>query len=197
MELRQSFQNTEFRAIEEKGEKFIEGYFIRFNEETQLWPGAAEEVAPESVVKSLEENDIRALWNHDSGLCLGRSGNNTVKLHADDAGVYGRIEINNNDSQAVDAHARVERGDITGCSFGFNIIEEEIIHREDGTVKFILRDIDLKEISPVTFPAYPTTSVQARKDDYEQHEQRKLENMKSKIKERLENVKTTSATKKD
>lgn len=191
MELRQSFQATEFRAIEESGKKFIEGYFIRFNEETELWPGAKEEVAPESVIKSLEKNDIRALWNHDTGLCLGRTGNTTVALRADDVGVYGRIEINNNDSQAVDAHARVERGDVTGSSFGFVIINEDVINRDDGTVKFILRDIDLKEVSPCTFPAYPTTSVQARKRDFRQHEQRRLDNMKSKIKERLKNVKTT------
>lgn len=88
----------------------------------------------------------------------------------------------------MDILARIERGDINACSFGFNIISEEITERDDGTVKFILKEIDLKEVSVVTFPAYPTTSIQARKRDIKQYQERQLELKKNKLKERLKNA---------
>lgn len=176
------------RSKEDDDSRYLEGYFIRFNEVTELWPGAYEEVLPESVAKSLKNNDIRCLFNHDSNIVLGRTGNNTLELKADNVGLFGRVKINPNDKQAMDALARIERGDINACSFGFNLINEEVENRDDGTVKFILRDIDLHEVSPVTFPAYPTTSIEARQRDLEQYKQRKLKLRKSKLKERLKNA---------
>jgi len=107
-------------------------------------------------------------------------------LKKDSKGIFGRVKINPNDKQALDIYARIERGDINACSFGFNIINEEIQNRDDGTVKFILKKIDLHEVSPVTFPAYPTTSIQAREKDLEEYKQRQLEVRKNKLKERLE-----------
>jgi HK97 family phage prohead protease len=177
---------TDFKVRQEEQNRYIEGYFIRFNEETELWPGAFEEVSPEAVVNSLKNNDIRCLFNHDTSIVLGRTGNKTLELKADSVGLFGRVKINPNDKQAMDILARIERGDINACSFGFNIISEEIQNRDDGTVKFILRDIDLKEVSPVTFPAYPTTSISARKQDFEQYKQRLLEAKKNQLKERIE-----------
>lgn len=186
---RQSYLKTNFKTREsENGDKYIEGYFIRFNEETELWPGVYEEVAPESVDNSLKNNDIRALFNHDTGFVLGRTGNNTVKLKKEKEGVYGSVKINPKDSQALDAYARVERGDINACSFGFNIVSEEVQNRDDGTVKFILKEIDLHEVSPVTFPAYPTTSIQARQKDLAQYKERQLRIKKEKLKARLKDA---------
>ena len=187
METREIYLKTDFKVREQEKERYIEGYFIRFNEETELWPGVYEEVAPEAVANSLKNNDIRCLFNHDTNIVLGRTGNGTLELKADEKGVYGRVKINQNDKQAMDILARIERGDINACSFGFNIIKEDIENREDGTVKFVLREIDLKEVSPVTFPAYPTTSISARKKDYE-HKQKQLELRKNKLKERLRNI---------
>lgn len=185
---REMYFRTDFQTRQENDAKYIEGYFIRFNEETELWPGVFEEVSPEAVVNSLKNNDIRCLFNHDTNIVLGRTGNGTLKLKADEKGVYGRVKINQNDKQAMDILARIERGDINACSFGFNIIKEDIENREDGTVKFVLREIDLKEVSPVTFPAYPTTSISARKKDYEQYKQKRLDLRKNKLKERLRNI---------
>ncbi len=185
---REMYFRTDFQTRQENDAKYIEGYFIRFNEETELWPGVFEEVSPEAVVNSLKNNDIRCLFNHDTSIVLGRTGNGTLELKADEKGVYGRVKINQNDKQAMDILARIERGDINACSFGFNIIKEDIQNRDDGSVKFILREIDLKEVSPVTFPAYPTTSISARKKDYEQYKQKQLELRKNKLKERLRNI---------
>jgi HK97 family phage prohead protease len=185
---REMYFRTDFQTRQENDTKYIEGYFIRFNEETELWDGAFEEVAPEAVDDSLKNNDIRCLFNHDTSIVLGRTGNGTLELKKDTKGIFGRVKINPNDKQALDIYARIERGDINACSFGFNIIKEDIQNRDDGSVKFILREIDLKEVSPVTFPAYPTTSISARKKDYEQYKQKQLELRKNKLKERLRNI---------
>lgn len=186
------YLNTDFKTRSEGEDKYIDGYFIRFNEETELWPGAFEEVSPEAVDESIKNNDIRALFNHDTGIVLGRTSNNTLELKKDSTGLFGTVKINQNDKQAMDILARIERGDINACSFGFNIISEEITERDDGSVKFTLKEIDLKEVSAVTFPAYQTTSVQARKNDLKQHQQRQLSYKKTKLKERLNNVKATN-----
>lgn len=185
---RESYLKTNFAIREEDGEKYIEGYFIKYNEETELWPGVFEEVDPEAVTNSLKDNDIRCLFNHDTSLVLGRTGNNTTKFKPDKIGLFGSTRINPKDSQAMDAAARIERGDVSGCSFGFNIINEEVQSRDDGTTKFILKEIDLHEVSPCTFPAYPSTSIQARKKDIEQYKQKQLELRKNKLKERLNNA---------
>lgn len=183
---REMYLKTDFQVRQQDDDKYIEGYFIRFNEETKLWKDAFEEVDPGAVDDSLKNNDIRCLFNHDTSIVLGRTGNGTLELKKDSIGVFGRVKINPNDKQALDIYARIERGDINACSFGFNIINEEIQNRDDGTVKFILKKIDLHEVSPVTFPAYPTTSIQARKQDLAEHKKRKLEAKKNKLKERLE-----------
>lgn len=180
---------TDFKVRSSENEdKYIEGYFIRFNEETELWSGVYESVDPDAVINSLKNNDIRCLFNHDTSIVLGRTGNNTLELKKDDKGLFGKVKINPNDKQAMDILARIERGDINACSFGFNIVSEEIQNRDDGTVKFILKEIDLHEVSPVTFPAYPTTSIQARKKDIKQHKEMQLEIKKNKLKERLKNA---------
>src|SRR5690606_11928438 len=119
MQTREVYFKTDFKVRQEEQNRYIEGYFIRFNEETELWPGAFEEVSPEAVVNSLKNNDIRCLFNHDTSIVLGRTGNGTLELKADEKGVYGRVKINQNDKQAMDILARIERGDINACSFGF------------------------------------------------------------------------------
>ncbi|HZH62588.1 MAG TPA: HK97 family phage prohead protease, partial [Metabacillus sp.] len=95
--------------------------------------------------------------------------------------------INPNDTDAVNLYERVKRGDVDQCSFGFNILSEETDFREDGTVKWRLKEIDLHEVSVVTFPAYSDTGVQARKRDVEQYKKRQFELRKQKLKERLVN----------
>jgi len=163
---------------------YIEGYFAVFGRETELWPGAYEEIAPGAFDETLN-NDIRALINHDTTLVLGRTKAGTLELKTDSYGLWGRVKINPNDSDAVNLYERVKRGDVDQCSFGFNIIEEETEWRDDGTVKWRLKKIDLHEVSICTFPAYEDTGVQARKAEVEQHRQRLLEAKKNKLRERM------------
>lgn len=172
------------RAEVDGQEMYIEGYFAVFGRETELWPGAFEEIAPGAFDETLS-NDIRALINHDTTLVLGRTKAGTLELKTDNYGLWGRVKINPNDTDAVNLYERVKRGDVDQCSFGFNITSEETDWRDDGTVKWTITGIDLHEVSVVTFPAYEDTGVQARKEAVEQHRERLLEARKTKLKERL------------
>lgn len=187
MQQQRSLQ-AELNTRSNKDEMVIEGYFAVFNSETELWPGAYEEIAPGAFDKSLS-NDVRALINHDTSLVLGRSKAGTLELKTDSRGLWGSIKINPNDTDAVNLYERVKRGDVDQCSFGFIIVSEETEFRDDGTVKWRLTEVDLHEVSIVTFPAYEATAVQARKKQVEQYQQRKLEQRKNQLKERLRNVK--------
>ncbi|MCG5026925.1 HK97 family phage prohead protease, partial [Anoxybacillus flavithermus] len=88
---------------EQDDEMYIEGYFAVFNRETELFPGAFEEIAPEAFNETLS-NDIRALINHDTSLVLGRNKAGTLELKVDSRGLWGRIKINPRDSDAVNLY---------------------------------------------------------------------------------------------
>lgn len=178
--------SSDLKTRSENEDMVIEGYFAVFNSETELWHGAYEEIAPGAFDNTLS-NDIRALIDHETRAVLGRTKSNTLDLKVDSRGLWGSIKVNPNDGDAVNLYERVKRGDVDQCSFGFNILKESTDFRDDGTVKWRIEDIDLHEVSVVTFPAYSDTGVQARKKEMEQHEQRKLEQRKQKLKERLNN----------
>lgn len=177
-------QPTQFRADESDGKKYIEGYFSVFDGVYELWPGATESIDPHAFDDALND-DTRALINHDTTLVLGRTKAGTLELKVDNKGLWGRIEINEKDQDAMNLYARVERGDVNQCSFGFDILEEDTEYRDDGTVHWTIKRVKLYEVSCVTFPAYEDTSIQARKKDYEKIRARHIEKWKSDMKERL------------
>ena len=164
---------TTFQTREEGSAKIIEGYFAVFNRTTELWKGAFESIASNAFDNSLL-NDIRALTNHDTTLVLGRNKSGTLKLSIDETGLWGVITINENDSDAINLYERVKRGDVDQCSIGFHVLGEETEWRDDGTVKWTINDIDLHEVSVVTFPAYEETGVQARHNQVEQYREKQL-----------------------
>lgn len=187
-EKRTAYFKSSFRTLEDKDNEklFLEGYFIRYGEETKLYDGCYEEVKRGAATQSIKKNDIRCLFNHDTGSVLGRTGNGTLTLREDEKGIFGRVEINQQDPQAMSVYAKVQRGDIDSCSFGFYIEKESNEKRDDG-VKFFLEEVDVFEVSAVTFPAYPQTEVSARTRDIEKLEKRSLNIRKQKLKERLIN----------
>lgn len=175
------------RAEPDSPDKYIEGYFAVFSKETELWPGAFEEIAPGAFDTTLSD-DVRALINHDTTLVLGRTKANTLELKADNYGLWGRIKVNEKDTDAMNLYERVSRGDVDQCSFGFNILREETDWRQDGTVKWTIHEVRLYEVSPCTFPAYEQTSIQARKAEVEQYRKRQLDMRKSQLKARLKAI---------
>lgn len=174
----------DFKTRDDDGNPIIEGYFAVFNSNYELWEGAVETIAPTAFDNSLQ-NDVRALINHDTTLVIGRTTNKTLELKVDSRGLWGRIRINPKDMDAMNIHARVERGDVSQCSFGFFIRSEETEFLEDGTIKWTLTDVDLFEVSCCTFPAYEETSISARKRDAADIQARKAEAWRLKMHERL------------
>lgn len=191
MNKRESYLTTNFNArSEEDGRLILEGYFIKYGVETELWSGFFELIEKSAVDKALgNKPDVRALFNHDSNLCLGRTGNKTLQLKSDNIGLFGVIEINSSDPDAVGAHARVQRKDIDGCSFGFWETGYEIIERNDGTILKKVTEMELIEVSPCTFPAYPQTEIAARQKNYEEYKKEALNIRKNILKEKLKNEK--------
>lgn len=166
------FHSTSFETREENGDLFIEGYFSVFNSPYKMWDGAIETVDPHAFDGTVGD-DIRCLINHDSTLVLGRTKAKTLELRIDDHGLFGRVKINPKDQDAMNVYERVKRGDVDQCSFGFEILQEEVEFGEDDSVHWTLTEVRLFEVSIVTFPAYEDTSVSARKKDFEALKERK------------------------
>lgn len=186
------FADTEnYKTRDDDGNPIIEGYFAVFNTETELWPGAFEKIAPNAFDSSIS-GDIRALVNHDTTKVIGRTTNGTLELKIDTRGLWGRIRINPKDSDAMNIHARVERGDVNQCSFGFYIIAEETEFRDDGSIVWTLTDVELFEVSCCTFPAYKETSIQARHRDADAIAERKADEWKARMKARFNHEKEDS-----
>lgn len=185
---RHSYFKSELKTrAEGKDDKYIEGYFSVFEQETELWPRCFEKIARGAFDNSIKNNDIRCLFNHDSGFVLGRTASKTLELRVDSYGLWGRVKINPNDSQAMDVYARVERGDISGCSFGFEPKGEDYEERDDG-LHWTVNEADTMEVSICTFPAYPQTEIQARKKDFEVSQKRSREQRKIDLKKKLEGI---------
>ena len=179
---------TDFTTREDGGELLIEGYFAVFNSNYDIWPGASESIAPGAFTKSLESDDIRALTNHNTDLVLGRNRAGTLTLKEDTHGLWGSIRINPKDSDAVNTRERVLRGDVSQCSIGFDIREEETDFREDGSVHWTIKEVKLWEGSVCTFPAYESTNVQARQRDLDEIRRRKAQIWAEQARKRLREV---------
>lgn len=138
----------------------IVGYAALFNSLSVEMHGFFEKIAPGAFKKTLQESDVRALWNHDTGKVLGRTKAGTLKCREDERGLA--IEINPPES-AEHMIESMKRGDVDQMSFGFEAIrdmwEED---RENKTVTRTLLEVRLYEVSVVAFPAYPETSVSVR-----------------------------------
>ena len=177
--------STQFNTRDDNGALAIEGYFAVFDSIYEIAPGMSESIARGAFDNTLS-GDIRALINHDTTLVLGRTKANTLQLRADNYGLWGHIDINPNDTDAMNLYNRVQRGDVDQCSFGFDIINEETDFREDGSIHWTIKEVKLYEVSPCTFPAYEETNIAARAQERSELIKRKnaawKENMLKKLK---------------
>ena len=112
-----------------------------FNSPYTIAPGLTESIAPGAFSGALG-GDVRALTNHDTTLVLGRTKAGTLELREDGHGLYGRIRINREDSDAMNLYHRIQRSDVDQCSFGFDIGEEEVEYREDGSIHWTIKCVD-------------------------------------------------------
>jgi len=175
---------TQFETREIGEVPHISGHFAVFDSIYDIGPGMSESVARGAFSQTLG-GDIRALTNHDTTLVLGRTLAGTLELREDETGLYGDIAINPNDGDAMNTWARVQRGDVTQCSIGFDIIREDTDVRPDGSTHWTIREVRLYEVSVCTFPAYEETNIQARSRQREHARARKLDAWKNAMKERM------------
>jgi HK97 family phage prohead protease len=181
---RRSFA-AQFRAEELDGKRYIEGYFAVFGDIYDMGGGITESIAPGAFDGQLGE-DIRCLIDHETRLVLGRTKAGTLELRVDDHGLWFRVEINPLDVDATNLYARVQRGDVSQCSFGFRILDEEYrLDEATGNVHFTIKKVQLYEGSIVTFPAYGGTEAGARSKQAEEIRKRQFEAWKARQKGRL------------
>lgn len=178
-------RDTQFQTrAADDGNLYIDCYFAVFNSEYRMWDKAVEIIAPGAFDDTISD-DIRALTNHDSTLVLGRTSAGTLKLKTDSKGLWGSILINKQDSDAMNLYERVKRGDVSQCSFGFDIISQKETARDDGTIVWELLKVKLYEVSIVTFPAYEDTAAEARRADYKAVKEKELKAWRSTMHEKI------------
>ena len=163
----------------------IEGYFATFTGLYELWPGATESVDPHAFDETLQD-DVRCLIDHETRLVLGRNKAGTLRMKVDDHGLWFEVDINPEDTDAMNLYARVLRGDVSGCSFGFDILDEETERRADGSTHWTIKRVKLYEGSICTFPAYQDTEATARREDIQTIRRREVEEWKNAMKERMD-----------
>ena len=151
----------EFRLDGEKNT--LEGYAAVFNKLSEDLGFFREKIKPGAFKKTLDDGaDVRALINHDPNLIIGRTQNGTLELEEDRKGLKYMVSLPDT-SYARDLKASIERGDITQNSFGFITIQDKWKQGEGKDLdERTLIEVKLLDISPVTFPAYPQTSLGLR-----------------------------------
>lgn len=154
-------QQCELRASNEEGkETEIVGFAAVFNQPTNIF-GFEEVIMPGAFKRALEEKqDVRALIDHDSRLILGRTKSETLFLKEEEQGLFVTIKPPKT-SFAADVIESIRRGDLDGMSFAFIAKKQTFIEEEDKTIREI-HDVDLEDVSIVTFPAFEGTSVDLR-----------------------------------
>lgn len=161
---------TELRAVGDGHETpmALEGYAAKFNSESKDLGGFTEFVRPGAFKRTLAAGaDVRCLMNHDPNKILGRTKSKTLQLREDTVGLWFHTDLPNT-TIARDLHTSVSRGDIDQCSFAFSVEKdgqewkEEKAATGEWVIKRYLNDVDLADVSAVTYPAYEDTVVNAR-----------------------------------
>ena len=163
---RRSFPVEEFRAVRAEGQAGpkIAGYAAVFNKRSQMMFGMVEQISPGAFTKALASSDVRALWNHNPDYVLGRQKAGTLRLEQDERGL--RFENDPPDTQwARDLLVSIERGDVGEMSFSFLVKADEWTTEGKIMVRTITEFEEVRDVSPVTFPAYRQAKLALRSDE--------------------------------
>ena len=156
------FLQAEVRADGES--RKVVGYAAVFDKDSENLGGFVERIAP-GAFDGVLKDDVAALLNHDPNFVLARN-NKTLKLEVDKVGLRYEFEAPNT-TAGNDLIENLRLGNISKSSFAFSVDEDDWDVRSDGpdmrTIKRVKR---LYDVSPVTYPAYPDTSVAQRSHDY-------------------------------
>ncbi len=157
-------RRTESGGVEvrEEGDTVVAtGYAAVFDKMSQNLGGFIERVAPGTFRSTLNQADVRALWNHEPDHLLGRSGNGTLRMVEDDKGLRYEVDLPDT-TLGRDVAELLRRGDITGSSFGFRVIEDGWGESESGFPLRTLNQVSLRDVGPVSLPAYADTEAGLR-----------------------------------
>lgn len=162
-----SFSEESLRAISSgEGKVPVSGYAARFNEISEDLGGYREIISPGAFDDVLADpaTDVRALINHE-GVPLARykggREDNTLELSVDDEGLRYRFDLNLAQPEARSLASAMSRGDIDQSSFRFQAQGgSKFSEQPEGLVRDVFRVSSLRDVSVVTFPAYPTTSAE-------------------------------------
>ncbi|MBY3255572.1 HK97 family phage prohead protease [Rhizobium laguerreae] len=151
---------VEHRA--DDGKRTLIGYAAKFERLAMIGSYFQEKIAPGAFATAIG-GDIRALVDHDPGRVIGRTKSGTLRLSEDGTGLRAEIDIPDT-SDGNDLWVLVERGDISGMSFGFRVTKETWDETGDVPVRTI-QAVELFEVSAVAWPAYEDTTIGLRSLD--------------------------------
>lgn len=162
METRINHTEVEFREVQDGKGMTFEGYAAVFNSPSEPIGGQfTEYVKPGAFKRSLEaRNDVKLLWNHDTGEVLGSTRAGTLRLVEDSHGLKAVAELPNT-QRGRDTAELLRRGDVANMSFGFSVPKGGDSWRDNGGVRE-LNSVRLHEVSIVAYPAYLASSASVR-----------------------------------
>jgi HK97 family phage prohead protease len=151
----------EMRAEGDGDKTVVRGYAAVFDSPSEPigWDGFTELVKPGAFRKTIAEADVRALWNHNPEVVLGRTKAGTLRLTEDERGLAVEIDW---PEWAGAQLEQIRRRDVSQMSFGFRTVKDRFLTTEDGKTVRELIEVELFDVSPVTYPAYPETEVFVR-----------------------------------
>jgi HK97 family phage prohead protease len=130
--------------------------------EYQLSSTTRERIAPWAFDRVLtSSDDVMATLNHNMDYLLGRRSAGTLRISKDSRGLKYEIDYNPADPQHVSVMAKIQRGDLRGASFWFQLSKEKTTTTSTGYIREI-QDVRLIELGPVAWPAYPSTTAGSR-----------------------------------
>ena len=169
--IRSAFVENEIEVVEGRsGEPArLVGYAAVFNQETVInSPDGPfrERIMPTAFNDAIERDDVIAAVNHDEKMVLGRARKGTLKLSVDARGLRYEVALPNT-SLGRDTLENVRSGNYAGSSFKFALSRDGFRVQpprnvDDMPLVMIDRVKSLKDVGPVTFPAYEGTSVSVR-----------------------------------
>lgn len=164
-----TIQRTE--TLEDENIGIIQGRFITFDSIAPYGDtGYYEMIDKHALDETLANNrDICCFYNHNTDIILGRESSGTLQIELRDDGLYGVCKVNLNDTDCKNAYERICRGDVNGCSFGAFFEDEELTEIDDKQV-FVVKKVNLLEISPCAMPFYSETMVSARQKQIDKKE---------------------------
>jgi HK97 family phage prohead protease len=134
------------------------GHAAVFNTDTEICGWYTERILPGAFAETIASDDIRAIWNHNSDIVLGRNRANTLTLTEDDKGLYVEILPPASAEREIES---VKRGDVSQMSFGFQVLDANWVVEDSKEIR-VIGKVKLWEVSPCTFPAYEQTDLSVR-----------------------------------